>query len=152
MRLNHYESTTPFIITVMSWSYSISTGQLTLNGTPVATCYTGCGEGKNNPDCCDAAMGSLGQGNFGPLPTGKYTIGPAYQDPQRGAYTMRLQPDPANEMHGRSGFMIHADSIASPGLASEGCIVPVRGAKGEPGLAIREMIAASPDRDLEVQA
>ena len=130
--MNHYQSMSAFIITVMGWSYSISMGILTLNGTPVATCYTGCGTGKDNPGCCSASMGSLGKGNFGPLPTGKYTIGPAYEDPQRGRYTMRLQPDPANDMHGRIGFMIHADSIASPGSASEGCIVPVRGAKEKP--------------------
>jgi hypothetical protein len=36
---------------------------------------------------------------------------------------MYLQPDSANEMHGRSGFFMHADSIAHPGQASEGCIV-----------------------------
>lgn len=134
------------------WSFVISTGQLSLNGTAMATCYTGCGMGKNNPECCSAQMGSLGRGNFGPLPVGRYSIGVAYHDTQRGPCAMRLTPDPANEMYGRSGFLIHADSIASPGDASEGCIVPVLGVKGETGLAIREMIAASPDRDLEVQA
>jgi hypothetical protein len=136
----------------MSWSFQISTGELSLDGTPVARCYAGGGTGKNEPDCCSAQQGSLGPGNFGPLPTGKYTIGPAYNDPERGQNTMRLIPDTGTEMYGRSGFLIHADSIKAPGDASEGCIVPILGAKGEPGLVVRAMIAASPDRDLEVQA
>ena len=48
---------------------------------------------------------------------------------------MPLIPDPANQMHGRSGFFIHADSIADPGSASEGCIVPVHGVNGEVGVS-----------------
>ncbi|HYA17945.1 MAG TPA: tlde1 domain-containing protein [Bryobacteraceae bacterium] len=135
----------------MSWCFVISTGQLSLDGQPAATGYAGRGTGKNNPECCSAPMGSLGAGNFGPLPAGKYTIGPAYDDPHRGQYTMHLNPDAETRMHGRSGFLIHADSVAEPGEASEGCIVPVAGVHGESGLEIRARIAASPDRDLEVQ-
>ena len=65
---------------------------------------------------------------------------------------MPLIPDPANQMHGRSGFFLHADSVGNPGSASEGCIVPVHGVNGEAGRVIREQIAAGSDRDLEVIA
>jgi hypothetical protein len=97
-------------------------------------------------------MGSLGSGNYGPLPTGSYTIGPAEDSVKLGPVAMPLVPDPANQMHGRSGFFIHADSVANPGTASEGCIVPVNGVNGEAGRVIREQIAADSDRGLEVIA
>lgn len=136
----------------MSWKFVISTGQLSHDGMPVATCYSGRGIGKDNPAYCSAAMGTLGPDNFGPLPTGKYTIGAPEDDPRLGPIAMRLTPDPANEMFKRAGFFIHADSVAHPGEASEGCIVPTHGAAGENGRQIRVMISASTDRELEVDA
>lgn len=36
---------------------------------------------------------------------------------------MRLTPYVENQMCGRDGFMIHGDSSAHPGEASDGCIV-----------------------------
>ncbi len=57
---------------------------------------------------------------------------------------MRLTYDPSNEMGGRDGFFIHADSYEHPGQASEGCIVLP--------LQLRMMIALSLDRDLSVIA
>lgn len=123
------------------------------DGIPLAVAYSGCGVGKDNPAFCSAQMGTLGPGNFGPLPPGRYTIGPADNNhPKLGPIAMPLNPDPANQMHGRGSFFIHADSVASPGMASEGCIVPVHGVHGEPGRAIREVIAAGADRDLTVIA
>lgn len=136
----------------MSWKFVISTGQLSHDGMPVAAGYSGRGIGKDNPVYCGAQMGSLGPGNFGPLPTGHYTIGAAEDDPKLGPIAMRLTPDPANDMHGRAGFFIHADSVANPGEASEGCIVPTRGAAAETGRQIRMMISSSADRVLEVDA
>jgi hypothetical protein len=136
----------------MSWKFVISTGQLSHDGMSVATCYSGRGTGKNNPACCRSQMGTLGPDNFGPLPTGKYTINTAEDDPRLGPIAMRLMPDATNEMHGRAGFFIHADSVAHPGEASEGCVVPIRGAAGEGGRQIRVMISESADRELEVQA
>jgi hypothetical protein len=136
----------------MSWKFVISTGQLTLAGMPVAAGYSGRGTGKDNPALCSAKMGTLGPGNFGPLPAGKYTIGAPEDDPKLGPIAMRLTPDPSNDMHGRAGFFIHADSIAHPGEASEGCIIPTHGAAGETGRQIRMMISTSSDRELEVVA
>src|ERR1700757_2883984 len=93
---------------LMSWQFTISTGQLSHNGMPVATGYSGRGTGRNNPAFCNAQMGTLGPGNFGPVPMGKYTIGPAEDSRKLGPIAMPLTPDPANEMFGRSAFFIHA--------------------------------------------
>ncbi len=56
---------------------------------------------------------------------------------------MYLQPDPHNQMFGRSGFFMHGDSLAHPGQSSEGCIVMPED--------VRELVAASPDRGLSVE-
>jgi hypothetical protein len=57
----------------------------------------------------------------GPIPRGLYTIGPPGPGPS--PYSLRLTPDPANDMCGRSDFLIHGDSISHPRNASEGCII-----------------------------
>ena len=38
-------------------------------------------------------------------------------------FVIRLEPDPSNNMCGRSGFLIHGDSKKHPGSASQGCII-----------------------------
>jgi hypothetical protein len=102
----------------MEWLWKQASGELYLRGSPVvapyARGYAGLGAGKNNPDlqCVQ---------DIGPIPAGWYTIGQATADPA--PLTLPLQPDPGNEMCGRSGFLIHADNIAKPGWASNGCIV-----------------------------
>ncbi len=113
------------------WVYVQRTGELWLNGALFAHGYAGWedgdgivepGEGKNNP-------GAEAIRNVGPLPGGIYTIGLPFKHDRLGDLTMRLEPDPGNDMHGRSAFMIHADRRDLPGAASEGCIVlplPVR--------------------------
>ncbi len=55
---------------------------------------------------------------------------------------MPLTPKPDTQVFGRSGFLIHADSIHHPGEASIGCIILAP--------PIRHEIASDPDRDLEV--
>ena len=55
---------------------------------------------------------------------------------------MRLEPRGHNA-HGRDGFLIHGDNPALNGSASEGCII-----LGKP---LRELIAASTDKDLNVK-
>ena len=91
--------------------------------------------GKNNPEAQNVA-------DVGPLPQGLYLIGAAYHDPRLGPLAMRLLPERQNEMYGRSGFFIHADSISHPGEASEGCIVLPN--------QLRSLIAESDDRNLQV--
>lgn len=121
------------------WTYEQSTGILRRDGNSVGTGYAGMNtpavQGKNNPAAQDVPM-------IGPLPQGSYTIGPQHQEPKLGPMAMRLTPAATNEMFGRAGFFIHADSISHPGAASEGCIVL--------SSALRSLIAGSGDTDLQV--
>jgi len=81
----------------------------------------------------------------GPIPRGRYTIGAvefADVDGPHGPFVLPLTPAAANEMFGRTGFLIHGDSIEHPGFASRGCIILAR--------PTREAIAQSGDADLEV--
>ena len=43
--------------------------------------------------------------------------------PHCGTYVIRLEPDPGNNMCGRSGFYIHGDSKMNSGTTSTGCII-----------------------------
>jgi RHS repeat-associated protein len=102
-------------------SYSQATGRLvctddtTKKQVADETGYSGSGTKKNDPASqCDK--------NEGPLPRGGYTMGPAY-DSNKGKNTIPLDPDATNAMCSRSGFLMHGDSIANPGTASEGCII-----------------------------
>jgi hypothetical protein len=128
------------------WTYVQRSGELWHDGHLIARGYAGyddgdgmaeSGEGKNDP-----AAQMLR--NVGPLPVGRYTIGPPMQHPTAGAFTMRLQPDAGNEMWGRDGFLIHGDRSDIPGAASHGCIVLSR--------AVRTVIAESLDYELTVIA
>ncbi len=120
------------------WTYRQTTGELSRDGVAEGTGYSGFGDGKNNP-----AMQNVP--NAGPLPQGKYTIGaPQCVDSPgpHGPFILPLTPDSGNQMFGRSGFLIHGDSIVQPGTASHGCIIMAR--------LIRNAIAASGDHDLTV--
>lgn len=119
------------------WLYEQTTGSLSSDGNHVAMGYSGAGDGKNNPDAQD-------QHNVGPLPQGKYTIGAPHDTTSHGPYVLALTPDPANEMFGRSAFLLHGDSVKAPGTASQGCIIMPR--------TIRERVWDSGDRDLTVVA
>jgi hypothetical protein len=101
----------------------------------IGTGYSGSQEhgGKNNPHAqCEK--------DIGPICRGRYTIGSPFNGPS--PFSLRLTPDPANEMCGRDGFLIHGDSIADPGTASHGCIILAR--------PIREQINASAVKILAV--
>jgi len=81
--------------------------------------------------------------NAGPIPRGRWEItGGPFVHPRAGRYTLRLAPMPETDTFGRSGFLIHGDSVSSPGNASTGCIIL--------DLTYREEIWISGDRDLEV--
>lgn len=114
--------------------YSQSSGELTRNGDAIATGYSGAGIGRNNP--AEQAVP-----NVGPIPQGKYTIGPEFDALVQGPCSMRLTPQ-GHEALGRDGFMIHGDNAAHN--ASTGCIVMPP--------AARQQIAASADRELVVVA
>jgi hypothetical protein len=125
----------------MTWRYEQSTGRL---WRLVATGYSGydpdpktqgeAGEGKNDPS--DEAVRSVG-----PIPRGRwYFEGPPMDT--HGPFVLRILPRAGTDTHGRSGFLLHGDSIRSPGQGSHGCIVMPR--------SVRVAVWASRDMDLEV--
>jgi len=118
------------------WLYEQSTGKLSsAQSAFIAFGYSGADAGKNNP-----TMQSIRE--IGPIPQGIYAIGAPFDSIEQGPFAMRLAPDAANEMFGRSGFLMHGDSHEHPGSASRGCIILPREA--------RETVAASGDRELRV--
>jgi hypothetical protein len=120
------------------WTYVQQTGALLQDEQPVATGYSGFDNGKNNP-----AMQAVP--NVGPIPQGEWTIvGPPVNTPDHGPYVLHLQPTPETNTFGRSGFLMHGDSIESPGCASRGCVIMPR--------TVREQVWNSGDTDLEVIA
>ena len=127
------------------WKYFIKSGKLYNHKEKhVGTGYSGWddgdgvpepGEGKNDPS-------KVSVRSVGPLPPGKWNIGPPFFHTTAGPYTMRLLPQKGTETHGRSGFLIHGDSGKDPGTASHGCIVLRR--------ELRMLIWESYDHELEV--
>jgi hypothetical protein len=63
------------------------------------------------------------QQDVGPLPQGRYMTALVADSPRTGLATIILDPDPANQMFGRSGFRIHGDNAAANHTASDGCII-----------------------------
>lgn len=121
------------------WTYQDSTGTLSRNGTIVGRGYSGYDFGKNNIHAENIQ-------NIGPVPEGRYSIGGPEDlaGGPHGPYVLRLLPKLGNKMYGRSGFLIHGDSILKPGTASRGCIIL--------NYVIRQLIARSGDVDLTVIA
>lgn len=118
------------------WTYAQKSGALLQDGRRVATGYSGFDEGKNNPSM-QAVV------NMGPIPQGDWTIvGPPVNTAGHGPYVLRLDPAPTTDTFTRSGFLMHGDSIESPGCASHGCIIMPR--------TIRELVWNSGDTELEV--
>ena len=121
----------------MPWIYNQSTGVLIdPAGAKVCEGYSGCGEGKNMPSLQDVR-------DVGPIPCGSYSVGEPEDTALHGPFVLPLTPHEGNEMFGRSGFLIHGDSIERPGTASKGCVIMPRWA--------REEIGRSTDRELEVR-
>ena len=122
------------------WIYEQATGllrQQDLNDAVqvIGQGYAGHGAGVNNPALQTVA-------DVGPLPCGFYTIGAPCDDPHTGPLSMHLTPNSRNQMFGRSAFLLHGDSVAHPGTASEGCIVMPR--------PVRVFVSESADRLLLV--
>ena len=118
------------------WTYHQRSGRLLLNGALVGQGYSGDGpeftEGRNNPDM----QGVRGKG---PIPRGRYRIGPPIRSKNVGPHAMHLTPV-GHDALGRSAFMIHGDD--KEGDASRGCIILSR--------VLRTKISDSGDTDLEV--
>ncbi len=128
----------------LDWIISQSTGQLyyqplaSLGGGPpqfIGQGYSGIGPGLNNP-----AMQNVE--NVGPLPQGTYTIGPQ-QDNGKLTASMRLTPDPANQMFKRHSFLIHGPHANDQHDSSNGCPVlkkDIRDQIGNSGDAILRVV------------
>jgi hypothetical protein len=81
---------------------------------------------------------------IGPIPRGRYTIGPPHHGHRTGAYVMDLTPV-GHDAHRRTEFQIHGETVdpnRPRGEASTGCIVTPRN--------VRERIFRSGDHVLEV--
>ncbi|TKV22786.1 tlde1 domain-containing protein [Citrobacter sp. TBCS-14] len=121
----------------MTWVYKVSAHNFYLNGT-----YQFDAKYSGRPGYKNDSANECVKDN-GPLPRGTYTIGPAFYHRRTRAWTMRLTPYIENQMCGRDGFMIHGDSAANPGEASDGCIIL--------NLPYRKIIDASSDKVLVVE-
>lgn len=120
----------------MPWIYEQASGRLIdPDGQVIGFGYSGRGSGKNNP--LSQAIHDLG-----PIPEGVYLIGGPHDTVTHGPFVLTLTPDSKNQMHGRTAFLIHGDSVISPGTASNGCIIQAR--------TVREDIARSLDKQLKV--
>jgi len=120
------------------WTYAQKTGELLQDGQHVAGGYSGFDNGKNNPDMQAVP-------DVGPIPQGEWTIvGPPVNTAGHGPYVLRLEPAHGTNTFGRSGFLMHGDSIEAPGCASHGCVIMPR--------AVREQVWNSGDRELQVVA
>ncbi len=94
----------------------------------MCTGYAGHNFGLNNPLAQDIPGGPR-DSDAGPLPQGSYTIGPLQNNvTSTGTVlpdSMRLIPDPSNDMFERSGFLIHGGNMKDRS-SSQGCIVAPR--------------------------
>jgi Protein of unknown function (DUF2778) len=119
------------------WCFSQSSGIMRRDDEVIGTAYSGFGPGRNNP-----AMEQVK--DMGPIPQGLYEIGEPFDTETHGPFVMRLLPIGPTYTFGRSGFLIHGDSLEFPGKASHGCIVAAR--------RVREAVAQSGDNQLTVIA
>jgi hypothetical protein len=112
------------------FSYGQKSGEIAYhtedNVQIIGTGWAGNHAGKNNPD-----MQAVPK--IGPLPEGTYAIGPPFEHPKTGPFSMRLSPSDENKMFGRDGFLIHgpAKDPEHYGQESMGCIVAARGIREE---------------------
>lgn len=84
----------------------------------IGTGYSGAtGITKNNPDYQDIH-------DEGPIPQGFWQIqGPPIDTSSHGPFVLHLFPETNTNTFGRSGFLIHGDSVRAPGNASQGCVI-----------------------------
>lgn len=119
--------------------FSLSRGEIN-DGTRTIKAYSGAeGIWKNNPDLTNVL-------DRGAIPLGLWLIGTAFDDAVHGPCVMRLTAAVGTDTKGRTGLLIHGDSKAHPGCASEGCVCT----NGPSALADREYINSSLDKELFV--
>lgn len=121
----------------MSWVYKQRSGELLHGEQSIAIGYSGFGPAKNDP----AAQRLAG---LGPIPRGAYLLGTLSDNEDHGPLAIHLLPLTGTDTFGRSGFLVHGDSIEHPGGASHGCIILPR--------AVREAMIDSRDKQVLVIA
>lgn len=120
------------------WIYAQKTGALLRHGQLIGQGYSGFDLGRNNPEM-------QATHDIGPIPQGEWIIiGPPFNSTAHGPFILKLDPAPVTNTFGRSGFLMHGDSVSSPGTASKGCIVMPR--------SVREHVWNTGDRYLAVVA
>jgi len=120
----------------MAWRYEQATGaMLKANGELAGTGYSGSPLARNDP-------ARQAEQNVGPIPRGLWRLVALLQHSDHGPYAIVLLPNKDTITYGRSGFLIHGDSIPHPGAASHGCII-------QP-YETRVSMWTSGDHDLEV--
>jgi hypothetical protein len=106
-------------------TYSQIDGRWRRDGQLLGVGYSGRGVGRNRPFDSTAKMPDRAETetmrNLGPLPAGRWRIGPAFTHPILGPLVMPLLPVEGTETYGRTGFLVHGDS--REGNASSGCVV-----------------------------
>ena len=121
------------------YTYSSRFGALTRNGELLGTGFSGRDAGYNNPDL-------EAEHDVGPIPRGRWCIGPAETHGELGTMVMALSPQAGTTTFGRTGFYMHGWSVdpAKKLESSHGCICMAR--------PVRVGIAASltEDNQLEV--
>lgn len=108
-----------------NWLYVQKTGALyRTDGSFCAQCYSGHGDGINNPKLQAVK-------NVGPIPANLYEIGRV--DEAKGPLTIHLVPVSGSDMLGRDylSFLIHGDNHLMNHTGSEGCIVAPPAARAE---------------------
>lgn len=108
--------------------YEQATGRLSRDGVTLAFGYSGAGISRNMPDR-EHIRGE------GPIPRGRYMIGPKRFSRTVGACAMYLWPV-GHTAHGRSALMLHGDNRTH--TASKGCVIIP--------LYVREQIASEVER------
>lgn len=100
------------------WTFNRSQGKIIAPDGQTYSAYSGHGEGVNNP-----ALESVH--NVGPIPGGLWDIGAPQDTVTHGSYVLPLTPHSDTVTYGRSGFLIHGDSLAHAGerTASLGCVI-----------------------------
>src|SRR5882672_11016886 len=94
-------------------TYQQATGEIRLDEHWEGIGYSGRDDGRNN-----TAMEA--HPDVGPIPRGRYKIGPAHDHPKLGPIVFDLTPEPGTNVFTRSAFRIHGDNAAHD--ASHGCI------------------------------
>ena len=102
------------------WKQSL--GRLFIGDQFISMGYSGAGSGKNNPSAQNVP-------DVGPIPVGAYLMEEPRDTDTHGPYVIPLTPLEGTQMWGRAGFLLHGDSVANPGSASEGCIILPRQAR-----------------------